>query len=99
MFWNGHLSLHINFFGGEGVIKDDSCTEMLWGNGNSKVSPMNGPKVSQTYGLSYGLTWVGARDACVSKNNGKVAFWKTSEKGGGVISDPKSFVADIVGFI
>ena len=39
---------------------------MLWGNGNSKVSPMNGPKVSQTYGFSYGLTRVGARDAYAS---------------------------------
>ena len=25
-------------------------------------------------------------------------FWKTSEGGGGVISDPKNYIADFVGF-
>ena len=33
------------------VIKDDCCTEMFKGNGNSKVSP--------TYGRTYGLTDMG----------------------------------------
>ena len=37
-------------------IKDNCCTEMFSGNGNSKVS------------LTYGLKWVGAGDDCASKN-------------------------------
>ena len=40
-----------------GVLKDDCCTEMFRGNGNSKVSPTDAP--------TNGLTWAGA---CVSKN-------------------------------
>ena len=35
-------------------MEDDCCTEMFKGNGNSS--------------MTNGLTWVGARETCVSKN-------------------------------
>ena len=43
-----------------GVLKDDCCTE-----GRPEIG---NPKVWLTYQPTYQLTWVGARDTCVSKN-------------------------------
>ena len=50
-----------------GVIKDDCCTEGRPEIGNPKVWRTNG----LTYQLTNQLTWVGARDTCVSKKGPK----------------------------
>ena len=61
-----HLSLHIHSIWG--VIKDDCCTELFRGNGNSKVWPTNG--------LTDGLTWVLETLACLKTPTSHIGLYK-----------------------